>query len=65
MIIYVHKVISSCEDGWGRSNGFETQILGTFSTKEKAFEHKNKRDSNINIKYHDVGNSWIEEVKVK
>lgn len=59
MIIYVHKVRLACEDGWGRSNGIETQILGTYSTMQKAVDAKNKRDSNKDSTSHDIGSSWI------
>lgn len=65
MIIYVHKVRCNPEDGWGRSMGMMTDVLGRYSTKEKAVEAKNLRDSTKECIYHDVGRSWIEEEEVK
>ncbi len=61
MIIYVHKVRSSPENGWGQSAGMQIDILGRFSDKEKAIEHKAARDANKDAGHCDVGNSWIEE----
>lgn len=65
MIVYVHKVRSSIEDGWGVNLGMQIETLGMFQNREDALKHKEKRDLNRDARHHDIGPSWIEEVEVK
>ena len=64
MKIYLHKVRSNAMDGWGRSLGMTTDILGIFTTKEKAETSKKTRDEKPQNIYFDVGESWIEEKEI-
>jgi len=65
MKIYVHKVRMNPIDGWGNSVGIRTEILGRYSTKEKAIEAKNKRDQNSDALFCDIGESFIEQEEVE
>lgn len=65
MDIYVHKVRMNPIDRWGRDIGIITEILGTYSTLEKAQEAKSNRDVNSAAIYCDIGKSWIEKVEVQ
>lgn len=64
MKIYVHKVRMGGEDGWGRSLPVTQNVLGRYSTLEKAKEAKHVRDENNN-RWFDVGLSWIDEEEVE
>jgi len=61
MIIYVHKVRMNPIDGWGNSMGLITEILGRYSSNEKALDIKEKRDKSTDACFCDVGKSWIDE----
>ncbi len=65
MIIFVHKVRCNPQDGWGRSQGIQIDVLGRYADKEKALAHKKERDGDKDSRYCDVGQSWIEEELVE
>lgn len=65
MIIYNHKVRINQEDGWGRSSGITTITLGNYCNIEKAIESKSKRDSSMDDRWFDIGESWIEKGEVQ
>ncbi len=65
MKIYVHKVRMNPIDGWGNSTGIRIEVLGRYSTKEKAVEVKIKRDQYPDALSYDIGKSWIEEEEVE
>jgi hypothetical protein len=65
MNIFIHKVQMNPIDGWGRSTGMTTEILGIYHDRETTLREKNKRDSNKDYTCCDIGESWIEEILVE
>lgn len=65
MKVYIHKVLTSSQDGWGRCNGQNVEILGIFQEKKNALHDKNKRDKIPGATHCDMGKSWIEEYILK
>ncbi len=64
--IYIHKVRMNLENGWGISSGISIETLGHYKDKDKASEAKRNRDSeDIYMRYHDIGDSWIEEKELE
>ena len=67
MKIYLHKVRSNSENGFGKNSGLKENILGYFKDRQSAEEHKKERDLEKSPAYtmFDVGKSWIEEQDLK